>query len=111
MDKRGSAMSYFTQDNLTALEATATTAAAYVDACDAGALFVRLDPAYYRSCGSLLIKIISIVNASTDFPSLLAKSAAARDVAESIQIGRRMELNSRVFYPELSVLLDRVASA
>ena len=40
-------MSYFTQDNLSALEATATTAAAYLDACDSGARFVRLDPAYY----------------------------------------------------------------
>lgn len=103
-------MSYFTQDNLTALEATATTAAAYVDACDAGALFVRLDPTYYRSCGSLLFNILSLVNASKDFPSLMEQSAAAREVAESIQIGRRMELNSRVFYPELAVLLNRAAA-
>jgi len=103
-------MSYFTRDNLTALEATATTAATYLDACDAGALFVRLDPAYYRACGSLLTKILSLVNASRDFPLLFERSAAARDISASIQIGLRIELNSRLFYPELTILLNRIAA-
>lgn len=103
-------MSYFTQDNLCALEATATTAAAYLDACDAGAIFVRLDPSYYRACGDLLIKILTVVNASEDFPSLLKQSAATRDITESIQIARRITLSRQVFYPKLAVLLDRAAT-
>lgn len=110
MEKRGIVMSYFTQDNLSALEATATTAAAYLDACDSGALFVRLDPAYYCACGRLLFKILTLVDANRNFPSLLEQSAAVREVAETIQIGRRIELNSRVFYPELAVLLNRVTA-
>jgi hypothetical protein len=110
MEKRGIVMSYFTQDNLSALEATATTAAAYLDACDSGARFVRLDPAYYCACGRLLVKILSLVDASKNFPTLLEQSAAVREVVDSIQIGRRIDLNSRVFYPELAVLLNRVAA-
>jgi len=103
-------MSHFTRDNLTALEATAKTAATYLDACDAGASFVRLDPAHYIACGSLLTNILSLVNSSGDFPSLLEHSAAAREISESIQIGQRIELNSPVFYPELKILLNRAAS-
>lgn len=103
-------MTYFTQANLTALELTAATAATYLDACDAGAQHIRLDPAYYLACGSLLMKIFSLVDANSDFPLLLEQSAAAREVAESIQIGRRIKLNQRVFYPQLAVLLNRAAA-
>jgi hypothetical protein len=46
----------------------------------------------------------------TGISSLLEQSAAVREVAETIQIGRRIELNSRVFYPELAVLLNRVTA-
>jgi hypothetical protein len=45
----------------------------------------------------------------TGISSLLEQSAV-REVAETIQIGRRIELNSRVFYPELAVLLNRVTA-
>lgn len=100
----------FTQANLASLAVTAGTASAYLDACDAGARYVRLDPAYYRACGDLLMKIFLMVNANKDFPLLLEQSAAARDVAESIQVGRRLELNQRVFYPRLAVLLKRAAA-
>lgn len=103
-------MSYFTQDNLSSFETTARTAAAYLDSCDSGALFSTLNPGYYLACGALLMKIFLLVDASKAFPALLDQSAAAREVFESIQISRRLELNSRVFYPELSVLLNRAAA-
>ena len=61
--------------------------AAVLDACDAGAQHVRLDPGYYQSCGALLYKIFTMVDAKTTFPSLIEQSAAARDVAESVQMG------------------------
>lgn len=109
-EKRGGTMSYLTQDNLSALETTATTAAAYLDACDSGALFTPLDPAYYRACGTLLLKIFQLLDTGKEFTSLLEQSAAAREVSESILITRHLELNTRVFYPELSVLMKRAAT-
>ena len=103
-------MPYFSRGDLTALEATATTAATYLDACDTGAFFVRLDPAHYLACASLLTKILFLLNADKDFSSLTEQSAAAHEISESIQIGQRIELNSQVFYPELTVLLNRAAA-
>ena len=47
-------MLQLSQTDLSTLEATATTAAAYLDSCDSGAKFVRLDPTYYQACGRLL---------------------------------------------------------
>ncbi|MBS1139683.1 MAG: hypothetical protein H6R13_1136 [Proteobacteria bacterium] len=102
--------SCFNQSALKALEATATTASAYLDACDHGARFVRLDPAYYKSCGAVLVGVFSLVDAKTSFPLLFEQSAAAREVAESIQIGRRIELSRLGFYPELTVLINRAAA-
>jgi hypothetical protein len=102
--------SYFSQSALNALEATATTASAYLDSCDNGARFVRLDPAYYKSCGVVLVGIFLLVDAKQAFPLLLEQSNAAREVAESVQIGRRIELSKLVFYPELAVLLNRAAA-
>lgn len=102
--------SNFRKPALNALEATATTASAYLDACDNGARFVRLDPAYYKSCGSVLIGIFSLVDAKKVFPLLLEQSTSAREVAESVQIGRRIELSRLGFYPELAVLLNRAAA-
>ncbi len=102
--------SYFSQSALNALEATATTASTYLDACDNGARFVRLDPAYYKSCGAVLIGIFGLVNAKETFPLLIEQSTAAREVAESVQIGRRIELSRLGFYPELAVLLNRAAA-
>ncbi len=100
----------FSPSALVALAATANTAAAYIDACDSGAQHVRLDPAYYQSCGMLLYKIFSMLDARQAFPSLLEQSAAARDVAESIQINRRLEVSMLGYYPRLSALLQRVAA-
>lgn len=102
-------MSYLSQTELSKIEATATTAAAYLDACDGGAKFVQLDPAYYRACGHLLMTIFSVTNAEEDFPALLQHSAAAREVAESVEIGRRIEISRLGYYPELTVILNRAA--
>ncbi|MFZ2267716.1 MAG: hypothetical protein WAV95_09075 [Azonexus sp.] len=102
-------MSYLSQTDLSTLEASATTAATYLDACDAGAQFVRLDPAYYRACGHLLTTIFSVTNAPEAFPVLLEHSAAAREVAESVEIGRRIEVSRLGYYPQLTVILNRAA--
>lgn len=100
----------FSRSNLSTLEETATTAAAYLDACDGGARFVRLDPAYYRACGNLLMTIFSVANAATAFPNLLAQSAAARDIAESVEIGRRIQFSLPGYYPQLAVILNRASA-
>lgn len=95
---------------LQALETTATTSAAYLDACDFGARYCRLDPAYYKACGDLLVKIFALVDAEKAFPDLLEHSAAAREVAISKQITHRIEVSRLAFYPELAGLLNRVAA-
>ena len=102
-------MSNFNQHDLDSLGASASRAAAYLDACDEGATDVRLDPAYYLACGNLLKQIFSLLDAYNDFPRLLEHSAAARDVAESITIAYKIETSCLGFYPELSVLMNRVA--
>ena len=51
-----------------------------------------------------------MLDARLAFPSLLEQSAAARDVAESIQINRRLEVSMLGYYPRLSALLQRVAA-
>lgn len=100
----------FGRSALIALAATASTAAAYVDACDSGAQYVRLDPAYYQTCGTLLFHIFSMVDAPTAFPSLIEQSAAARDIAESVRIGHRLQVSLLGYYPRLSVLLNRISA-
>lgn len=102
--------SYFSQSTLDALEATATTAAKYLDECDSSKQGIRLDPAYYQCCGILLFRIFSLVDASYAFPGLVKHSNSARETAESIQIGRRIEVSRLGFYPELAGLLTRVAA-
>ncbi|MDP3538865.1 MAG: hypothetical protein Q8S26_09190 [Azonexus sp.] len=103
-------MSNLSQIDLTALEATATSAAAYLDACDGGAKFVRLDPVFYRACGHLLMTIFAVANANEDFPWLVKQSAAAREIAESIQIGRRIEVSRLGYYPQLAAILTRASA-
>ena len=65
-------------------EASATIAAAYLDACDAGALNIRLDPEYYQACATLLHRLFTLFS-PTAFSALLAASPAAREVAEALQ--------------------------
>lgn len=103
-------MSLFSQADLNSLEATAISAAAYLDACDEGAQQVKLDAAYYQACGNLLRQIFSVVDAKDAFPRLYEHSLAAREVAESIKIGQRINVSLLGYYPELSLLLNRVAA-
>jgi len=102
-------MSHLSQTDLNTLQGTAASAATYLDACDAGARYVRLDPAYYRACGHLLMTIFSVTNAQEAFAELLEHSAAARDIAESVEIGRRIEVSRLGYYPQLTVILNRAS--
>lgn len=103
-------MAYFTPGQLASLEATATAAAAYLDICDCGSRYVRLDPVHYRTSGELLVRIFSMVDARQAFPMLIQQSAAAREVAESADISRHLSVSRLGFYPELSALFFRVAA-
>lgn len=98
----------FNQSTLQSLEATAANSAAYLDACDSGRHPAR-DPKYYRECADLLMRIFLLVDAEKAFPKLLERSAAAREIADSIQIRQRIEAGRQVSYPELAVLLNRVS--
>lgn len=102
-------MTYFTPDNIESLAVTAISAAGYLDACDEGITTVRLDPSYYQACGKVLGHIFSLLDPVLHFPILLEHSAAARDVAESVQISRRIGVSRLCFYPELSFVLNRAA--
>lgn len=100
----------FTPAQLSSLETTAATAAAYLDACDSGARHVRLDPQHYKACGDLLLRICNLTNARQSFPGLLEQSAAAREAAESIEIARHLAISRLGFYPELAALMSRVTA-
>jgi len=102
-------MSPLTRTDINRLEETATTAAAYLDACDGGARFVRLDPAYYKACGNLLLTIFGATDAARTFPNLLEHSAAAREAAESVEIERRIGISLLGYYPQLAVALNRIS--
>lgn len=103
-------MSPLTHTDIMQLQETATTAAAYLDACDAGARFVRLDPAYYKACGNLLLTIFGATDATRSFPSLLEYSAAAREAAESVEMERRIGISVLGYYPQLAIALNRISN-
>lgn len=75
---------------LAALEATAAATAAYLDTCDSGAAGEQLDPGYYRACGELLTSLFQLVDAERDFPALLLRSPAAREVADAVLCARQI---------------------
>ncbi|MBS1197480.1 MAG: hypothetical protein H6R18_1265 [Proteobacteria bacterium] len=102
-------MSHFSPDNIESLAVSAISAAAYLDACDNGARTVRLDPNYYLACGNVLQQIFSLIDPCLHFPILLEQSAAARDVVESLRIGRRIGISRLGYYPELAVVLNRAS--
>ncbi|MBS1161515.1 MAG: hypothetical protein H6R15_3934 [Proteobacteria bacterium] len=102
-------MSNLSLNDLSSLEATATTAATYLDACDSGAEFVHLDPTYYQANGNLLLTIFAVTDPYKTFPRLMEHSAAAREIAESIEIGRRIEISRLGYYPQLTVILNRIS--
>jgi hypothetical protein len=102
-------MSHFNADNIESLTVTAINAASYLDACDEGAKTVRLDAGYYQACGRVLREIFVLLDPHLNFPILLEHSPAARDVAESLKISRRIEISRRGYFPELATVLHRAA--
>jgi len=103
-------MTTLNRNDLSTLEATATKAAAYLDACDSGAQYVRLDPKYYQACAHLLMAVFNLTNASASFPELVKNSAAARELAESLEIERRIEISRLGYYPQLELALSRASA-
>lgn len=103
-------MFQFNEIEIESLGATASSAAAYLDDCDEGAEHVQLDAAYYQACGDLVKQIFTMLDPRLAFPILLEHSAAAREIAESIKIGQRIEISRLGFYPELTVILNRAAA-
>lgn len=97
------------KNTLRALEAVAHTSAAYLDACDAGAPTQRLDPGYYRACGDLLARAFALEGAEQNFRALREGSAAAREIADAVQLGQRLETGRQRAYPLLAALLSRLA--
>jgi hypothetical protein len=81
----------FDPSTLHSLEASAATAAAYLDACDSSSGDGRLDAEHYQACGDLLMKIFLLVDAEKVFPALLERSPAAREAVDSIRLQRRIE--------------------
>lgn len=103
-------MTYFTAAQLASLEASAATAAEYLDICDSGIPSSRLDPGHYRTCAELLAKIFYAVDARLVFPALLKQSAAAQEMAESVEIERHLTISRLVYYPELAALICRISA-
>jgi hypothetical protein len=102
-------MSYLSQTQISSLACTATTAAAYLDTCDSGARFARLDPAYYQACARLLTTIFSVLDAREAFPDLLSHSPAAQNTLECLQMERQIRSSCAGYYPQLAVILKRAA--
>lgn len=102
-------MPNLSQKNLCALEATARTAASYLDACDGGARYVRLDPAYYQACGNLLMTIFTAIDANRYFPDLMDESAAAREAVRSLEMTQHLNISRLAYYPQLAAILGRAA--
>lgn len=103
-------MSNFSPDNIDSLGVSAISAAAYLDACDQNNPTTRLDPRYYQACGKVLMAVFSMLDPDIHFPILLKQSAAARDIAESLRIGRLIGISRLGYYPELSIVLHRAAA-
>lgn len=102
-------MTHFTDSQIETFAVSAIRAAAYLDACDLGHAQVRLDAGYYQACGKVLREIFALLDPYQHFPVLLEQSPAAREIAESLQIGRRIEISRLGYYPELAVTLNRAA--
>jgi hypothetical protein len=103
-------MTYLSPSQLRSLAETSTTAAAYLDACDNGARFVRLDPAYYQACARLLKTIFAVTDAANIFPDLLSQSPAARNAADSLEMEHHIRISRTGYYPRLAAILTRVSA-
>lgn len=102
-------MAYSSPSQIRSLAESATTAATYLDACDNGARFVRVDPAYYQACGRLLTTIFAAVDPASAFPDLLSQSSSARNAAEALEMERRLASNQSIYYPQLAAILSRAS--
>lgn len=102
-------MTHLSSSQIRSLAETSTTAAAYLDACDNGAKFVRLDPTYYQACARLLMSIFSVVDAATTFPDLLSRSPSARNAAESLEMEHHIRISRTGHYPRLAAILARAS--
>ncbi|NTV72467.1 MAG: hypothetical protein HGA71_20290 [Azonexaceae bacterium] len=102
-------MTYLSPSQIRSLAETSTTAAAYLDACDNGARFVQLDPAYYQACARLLTTIFTVVDAAETFPDLLSRSPAARNAAESQEMEHHIRISRTGYYPQLAAILARAS--
>ena len=96
--------------SLKAFESTAVVAAAYLDACDAGITHIHLDPDHYRDCATLLSRMFALFDPAHHFPTLLEHSPAAREIAEGIVMGGRLDTSCLIYYPQLAAFLGRVAT-
>jgi hypothetical protein len=102
-------MTYLSPSQLRSLAETATTAAAYLDACDNGAKFVRLDPAYYQSCARLLTTIFAVTDVAHALPDLLSQSPSARNAVESLEMEHHLGISRYGYYPQLAAILTRAS--
>ncbi len=96
--------------SLKAFEVVAGRAAAYLDACDSDSRRARLDPEQYQQCAGLLQHMFSLFDARQNFPGLLAQSAAAREIAEAVRVGRLLQTSCLVYYPQVAAVLGRAAT-
>lgn len=102
-------MTPLNDSHIESFSVSAIRAAAYLDACDSGATDVRLSASYYQACGKVLNEMFALLDPHQYFPVLLERSPAAREIAESIQINRRIQVSRLGYYPELTATLNRAA--
>jgi len=103
-------MTYLSPSQIRSLAETSATAATYLDACDNGAKFVRLDPAYYQACARLLTSIFTVIDAADAFPDLLSQSPSARSTAESLEMEHHLRISRTGYYPRLAAILARASA-
>lgn len=95
--------------HIESLSVSAIRAAEYLDACDRGAAGVTLNARYYQACGKVLSEMFALLDPERHFPVLLEHSPAARELAEALHIGRRLQISLLGYYPELTATLNRAA--
>jgi hypothetical protein len=102
-------MTHLSPSQIRSLAETSATAANYLDACDNGAKFVRLDPAYYQTCARLLTTIFTVVDSADTFTDLLSRSPSARNAAESLEMEHHLRISRTGYYPRLAAILARAS--
>lgn len=97
-------------DVVVSLSENAERAAAYLEVCDSGRAGDGLDPGYYKACAGLLTTLFAMVDPATDFPGLLERSPAAREIRDAIALGERLQTARRIYCPHLEALLRRLGA-